>query len=158
MSLDQSRSTEFVQRFSIWKIVCIELLLITGAVLPLTPHFSNGLYYTSFLYNMPFFIVLSAACLIFGVMALAILPLLRLAILKIPVLYISRDSICISVLRQRCVRKKDILSITYLWPGGNVNLKIRGERPLSLPIFFYEDSHSTKEKLDELKFKWHAPQ
>jgi len=140
----------FVQRLSIWKTFGLELFLIGGAVLPLTPNFSRGLVYTAFLYQMPFFMLLIGACSVLGLMAIVLLLFVWRAVLRLPVLAISDSDITALQLGPRTVAKCDVNGIERIWPGGNINLKIRGQPPLALPIFLYEEPRRTLQQLQPL--------
>lgn len=139
----------FVQRLSLWKTLGMEVFLVAGAVLPLTPNFSSGLVYTAFLYKMPFFILLVGACLVLGLMAIVFLLFLWRAVLKVPVLTITDKTITALGRRARSVDNRDVVSIVPVSPG-NINLEIRGERPLALPIFLYEQPPLVRQRLNEL--------
>jgi hypothetical protein len=147
MSLEQSPGV-FVQRLSVWKTLGMELLLIAGAVLPLTPHFSEGLVYTAFFYRMPFFLVLVGACTMLGLMALVFSMFGWRAILRVPVLTITDKSITVLGRRTRTVAKSDVAGFVRLWPGGNVNLQIRGQPPLAIPAWLYDKPQATLNLLE----------
>jgi hypothetical protein len=127
----------------------MEVFLVAGAVLPLTPNFSSGLVYTAFLYKMPFFILLVGACLVLGLMAIVFLLFLWRAVLKVPVLTITDKTITALGRRARSVDNRDVVSIVPVSPG-NINLEIRGKRPLALPIFLYEQPPLVRQRLNEL--------
>jgi hypothetical protein len=149
MPLEQGPGV-FVQRLSIWKTLGIELFLVAGAALPLRPNFSNGLVYTAFFYKMPFFILLVAACVVLGLMALAFLLFVWRAVLRVPVLTINDKTITVLRMRPRTVDKSDVAGLVRIWPGVNINLQIRGQPPLALPIGFYEEPQLTLNLLEPL--------
>ena len=140
----------FVQRLSVWKTLGMALLLVAGAVLPLTPKFSKGLVYTAFFYRMPFFILLVAACAVLGLMALDFVLFVWRAVLRVPVLTISETSITVLGRRSRSVNKSDVTGIVRIWPGANINVQVRGQPPLALPVGFYEDPQLTLRHLEPL--------
>jgi hypothetical protein len=148
MSLTQGPGV-FVQRLSIWKTLGMELLLVAGAVFPLTPNFSQGLVYTAFLYRMPFFILLLASCVVLGLFAVVFLLFLWRAVLRTPVLTISGEAVMALGSTVRLVSKADIVRVVSVSPG-TINLQIRGERPLALPIFLYQQPGLTMDRLGEL--------
>jgi hypothetical protein len=139
----------FVQRLSLWKTLGMELFLVAGAVLPLTPNFSDGLIYAAFFYKMPFFILLVAVCVILGLMAIVFLLFLWRAAFRVPVLTISNTTVTALGRRARSVNKTDVMRIVPVSPG-NINLEIRGERPLALPIFLYQQPALVRERSKEL--------
>ena len=149
MLIDHDASDDFVQRFSIWKTLGMEFLLIGGAVIPLFPGFSIGLRYFSFLYRMPFLLLLVAACVILALFSIGLLPILWLALRRVPVLIISKDQICVSVIRKRCVSKSIVIRSIAIWPGGNLNLELIKGKPIAIPIFVYENSLDTKRRIEE---------
>lgn len=147
MPLEQS-SGVFVQRLSIWKTVGMELFLVTGAVLPLTPNFSRGPVFTAIFYQMPFFILLVAACMVLGLMALIFALFVWRAVLRVPVLAITDGRITVLGMRTRTVLKSDVTGLVRLWPGGNINLQIRGQPPLAIPAWLYEKPQLTLKLLE----------
>jgi hypothetical protein len=143
------RSNVFIQRLSIWKTLAAELFLIAGAVLPLTPHFSDGLVYTAFLYQIPYLMFLICACIGFG--AVVFLLLIWRALRRVPVLTITDATItALLATRARSVRKSDVVRVVAIWPGANVNLQIRDGRPLGLPVWFYEQPALVMQQLELL--------
>lgn len=153
MTLEQGRGV-FVQRLSIWKTIGAELFLVAGAVLPLTPNFSNGLVYTAFWYQMPFFILLVAACVVFGLMALVFPLFAWRALFRVPVLIITDKNITVRrIARARTVDKSDVVGMVRIWPGANINLQIKGQPPLALPVGFYENPQLTLNMLEPLVSK-----
>jgi hypothetical protein len=142
-------SSVFVQRLSIWKTLAVELVLIAGAVVPLTPHFSDGLVYTAFLYQIPFLIYLVCGCL--GLIAVVFLLLIWRALCRTPVLTITDRTItALLATRTRTIRKSDVVRVVRIWPGANINLEVRGGRPLGLPVWFYEEPALVMERLEPL--------
>jgi hypothetical protein len=139
----------FVQRLSLWKTLGMEVLLVAGAVLPLSPNFSNGLVYTVFFYKMPFFILLVAACVVLGMMAIVFLLFVWRAAFRVPVLTISDQTVTALGKRARSVNKADVIRIVPVSPG-NINLEIRGERPLALPLFLYQQPALVMDRLKQV--------
>jgi hypothetical protein len=139
MSIGQD-SGVFVQRLSVWKTVAGEAFLVAGAVIPLMPHFSDGLVYTAFLFQMPFFILLVCGCVTLGLMAIVFLLFIWRAVRRVPVLTITDTTItALLATHTRSVEKSEIASVVPIWPGANVNLQMRTGRPLGLPLWFYEE-------------------
>ena len=149
MALEQGAGV-FVQRLSIWKTLGAELLLIGGAVWPLTPNFSKGLFYTAFLFKMPFFVLLIASCGVFGLMALVLLLFVWRAVLRVPVLTISEKTITVLRMGLRTVDKSDVIDLVRIWPGANIIVQIRGQPSLALPVGFYDDPRLTLDQLEPL--------
>ena len=115
----------------------MESFVVAGAVLPLTPHFSDGLVYTAFMYRMPFLVVLVWACVTLGIGAVMFLPFVWRALRRVPVLTITDTTItALLTTRARTVSKSDVLRVVTIL--GSVDLRIRGARPLRLPVWFYE--------------------
>jgi hypothetical protein len=147
MSVGQDTSV-FVQRLSVWKTLAGEAFLVAGAVIPLIPHFSDGLVYTAFLFQMPFFIFLVCGCVICGLGAIFFLLLIWRAVRRVPVLTITHTTItALLATHSRSVEKSDIVSVDSIWPGANVNLRMRNARPLGLPVWFYEKPALVREQL-----------
>jgi hypothetical protein len=127
----------------------MEPFLIAGAVLPLTPHFSDGLVYTAFLYRIPLLVPL--LCAILGLGAVVFLLFVWRALRRIPVLTITDTTItALLATRTRSVNKSDVLRVVPIWPGANVNLEIRGARPMGLPVWFYEQPALVRKQLESL--------
>ena len=142
-------SNAFVERLSIWKTLGMEAILAALAVLPLMPNFSNGLVHTAFFYRMPSFILLVGACVFLGLLALIFLLFLWRAIAGVPVLTISEETVTALGWRPRSVSRSNVLRMAPTSPG-NINLEIRGERPIALPIFLYRHPRLTRERLNEV--------
>lgn len=149
MSLDQGPGV-FVQRLSISKTLVLEVFCVAASVLPLTGNYSNHLVYTAFFYKMPFFIVLVTASVVLGLMAIGFLLFVWRAVLRVPVLSITDTTITVLGYRPRTVKKSDVVGIVRIWPGTNINLQIRGQSPLAIPIWCYDEPHLTLCQLEPL--------
>jgi hypothetical protein len=145
MSVDEDVTGPFVQRFSLWKISVVILLVTTGAILPLTRGFSNGLVYTGFFYKVPFLVL--GCCIVLGLISLASLPMLWWAIVRAPALVISEGTISVRGLRERVGNVADVTRVVSIWPGANLNVEFRNRRPMAVPLFLYEQPLATKQKL-----------
>ena len=94
MSVDEQVSV-FTQNYSLPKTVIAEALLLIGAVLPLTPSFAANAHYTRFLYAWPFFPIVVVSCLVLGLLALAMIPVLWRALTRRPAIEICGEQIVV---------------------------------------------------------------
>lgn len=147
--LSPSVRNTFSQRYSVWKTLGIEVVLLMLSVLPLTPGFSKGLLYTAIFYQPPFNIVMVLACCFLGLLFLVLLPLLWRAILGLPAIEVTGETVTIYGTSGRSVSKS---SITHLEEPklGNSTVRIAGGRNITLPVFLYKNSSESWEQIKAL--------
>jgi hypothetical protein len=136
MSADKD-TAEFAQRYSVWKALGIELAIGAGAVLPLWPHFSEGLRYTGFWYMGPFYPVLVGTCVILGLIFLAFVPIVCRALFGRPAIVISDGLLTVHSNYAKTAELRDIVGIQRQF-GGNALIKLQSGKTLLAPMSLCE--------------------
>src|SRR5690348_12518433 len=122
----------FVQRMSVWKVLALELLLLLFGAIPLIPNIAAGLTYTGFLFRWPFSLWLIACEVVIALLFLAILPALWRAILRLPALQISGDTLTIFGLISRSFKVSEIEEVGPM-RLGSLPLKVAGRTVVVIP-------------------------
>jgi hypothetical protein len=142
--------SQLVERFSIWKTVGLELLLIGMAVLPLSPGFGDRLRYSAMLYRWPGFALVIASCALLGVCFILILPLVGRALLKLPALVITADEIATFGAVKRAIRIQNIARIDAS-RFGSVPIYPHQGQLMMVPVFLYRNPERVLEQLRTLQ-------
>lgn len=131
--------------FSLWRVACMEMFIISLAILPLVPGFHHGLRYTAFYYKPVFYPILIISSSIFVYMFCAGIPLLWRAVRGLPAVEFVGDYLLLHGIRSRSIVKSDIIK-TNGPSFGNLTIFVEGERNAILPIYLY------KNRKDELEW------
>lgn len=135
----------FVQNYSVPKVVGMEILLLIGAVLPMTPNFGAHAHYTSFMYSWPFFLVLILSCLCLGYLSVLMISVIWRAFLRLPAVEISSDEIVVHSNRKKRAELSKIVSATSSF--GNVVLKLGDGKKFVIPVWLCENPSTTLRRL-----------
>jgi hypothetical protein len=144
----------FVQRLSVWKVLALELVLLFLGATPLTPNIQSDLRHTGFLFRWPFSLWLIVCVAFISFLFVAILPLLWRAVVRLPALEISGDTLTIYGVSGRSFKASEIEEIGPM-RFGSLPVKVGGKIVVSIPVFFYVNPDSVLARLST--FRSHRP-
>ena len=141
----------FRARFSITKLVLIEVVLITLTVTPNLPGFGVGLRYTAIFYSR-YSAVRIVACAILGLIFLSLLPLLLRALAGQPALEIDNGNIIVYNPFCILIKKTELVSIEGPNAQGIVSIQLSDKRKVvNIPILIYREKGRVLAEFDRLK-------
>jgi hypothetical protein len=146
MSLIRADNT-LSQRYSVWKTLAIEVLVLALATLPLTPGFSRGLVHGAFLYRWPYSLILYSSCGIMGIGFILLLPIFWRAVFQLPGIVISKDRVTVYGIIARSVKTCEVTKVSPV-VYGSVTINAPN-RSVTVPAFLYEDPGRVLAKLRE---------
>lgn len=128
----------FRDKFILWKITVLEILMGILAVFPMIPGIADGLTFSSRFYNPVFFPILAFSSMVCGIMFIILLPLWFRAVSGSAAVELSASSICLYGISARRIQRTSILEVSA--PRfGSVRLRLRGGHAISVPISFYRN-------------------
>lgn len=136
--LVQGEPDSFVDRFTRWKVIMVEAVLLVLSTFPLTPGFETGLTFGSVFYTPPLYPVLVISCLVCGALFLIIIPILLRSILGLPAIELTPLEMRLHAFSSKGIKRGDILRVGEP-KFGSVRLTLRGSRHISVPVWFYRN-------------------
>lgn len=133
------------QRYSVWKTLAIELIVLTIAIVPIAPVFPHRLIYAEFLYQWPYSLILYVSCAVLGIGFILLLPLLWRAIFGLPGVVVSGDAVIVYGIIGRSVKTSEVTKVSPMI-YGSVTIK-SASRSVTLPVFLLEEPDQVLTKL-----------
>lgn len=144
----QQISLSFVEKYSVWKVLAVEVIVGAGAVVPLIPHFSDGLVYTAFWYTSSFFPILLTCCAMLGFLFLASLPMVWRALVGLPAIVIADGRLTVYSNWRKTAALEEIREVQPQF--GNALIKLANRRSLTAPVFLCEQPALTLQHLQAM--------
>ena len=145
MQIDPGSDRQII-RFSLWRTLGIEVFVLSLSILPLIPGFEEGLRYTAVFYRPEFYPILVVSSIFLGIIFCSLLPLLWRALLGLPAVELSENSVRIYGAVGRSILKSDIRGVDGP-KVGSLTIKVTGARDATLPLFLYKNAPTELQRI-----------
>lgn len=132
----------YVDRYSLWRVLAVEAVLLGVIFFPLIPNISDGLTITGVFFRWPFSVLLIASQIIFLIMFVDYGFVLWRAVRRFPAFAADEEGLTVFRFGARTVRWAEITEVAQP-TFGNARIRIRAQRPLVVPLFLLENGDRT---------------